>query len=235
MVYIVNIPYKKMSMQKKRVRDVIYPQIKECEKYVSDPFWKNLFDDLSRGRCPKSIVIFNNSVSSIYKRGGFNYNFQNKDPKEMAHDLVSILKSTGCIYSSSDIKLENEYNTSQKIKCYSSWKQIKTKKIKQQYVYDFVIRKSNEYKLTDTASKKLIRLINSSLHEYKTHRSDDIIFENNQIDSIIDIEYDDELKEFVNVREIEDRDDCKIENNLIKKSWEQYVIKVYRDSKTYSE
>ncbi len=93
-----------MDDKNKRVRDVIYPEIKQCEDYVTDIFWKKLFDDMSRGKCPKNIVIFNNTVSSVYKRNGFIYDFKNKDSETIAQDLVEILKTYGCIYSLNDLK-----------------------------------------------------------------------------------------------------------------------------------
>ncbi len=228
-----------MNNDKKRLRDVIYPQIKQCEEYVSDPFWKNLFDDMSRGKCPKSIVIFNNTVSSIYKRGGFTYNFQNKEAQEIAEDLVEILQSTGCIYSEQDMIREQQEikhtNQTNSQTVYKNWKQIKTKKIKQQYIHDYVLRQSVKYKLSDAASKHLINLINSSLNEYKTHRSDDIIFKNNEIVDIEDIVYDENLKFFINQRELEDKDELRQEVNLIKKTWEKYVLSVYKETKFYLE
>ena len=76
-------------------------------------------------------------------------------------------------------------------------------------------------------------LINSSLNVYKTHRSDDILFENNEIVSIKDIEYDESLKEFVNVREIEDKEEVKKDVNLLKKKWENHILRWYRDEKSY--
>jgi len=229
-----------MNCDKKRLREIIYPQIKQCEEYVSDPFWKNLFDDMSRGKCPKSVVIFNNTVSSIYRRGGFTYNFQDKTSEEIARDLVEILKSTGCIYSVSDMKNEQqEINDTNKTNCqiiYTSWKQIKTKKVKQQYIHDYVLKQTVKYKLSDSASKHLIQLINSALNDYKTHRSDDIVLKNNEIVKIEDIEYDEDTKYFSNQRELEDREECRKEVNLLKKSWENYIVKVvYRESKLYSE
>jgi len=229
-----------MNSDKKRLREIIYPQIKQCEDYVSDPFWKNLFDDMSRGKCPKSIVIFNNSVSSTYRRGGFTYNFQDKTSEEIARDLVDILKSTGCIYSVSDMKNEQqEINDTNKTNCqiiYTSWKQIKTKKVKQQYIHDYVLKQTIKYKLSDSASKNLIQLINLAINDYKTHRSDDIILKNNEIVEIEDIEYNDDTKYFSNNRELEDKDECRKEINLLKKSWENYIVKVvYRESKLCSE
>ncbi len=182
-----------MDDKNKRVRDVIYPEIKQCEEYVSDIFWKKLFDDMSRGKCPKNIVIFNNTVSSVYKRNGFIYDFKNKDSETIAQDLVEILKTYGCIYSLNDLKNEQKERDGINIK-YDSWKQIKTRKIKQQYIHDFVLKQSQKYKLNDQSSKSLINMINFALTEFRTHRSDDIEFKNNEITNIKDIYYDKDKK-----------------------------------------
>lgn len=224
-----------MDEKSKRVREVIYPEINECQEYVTDIFWKRLFDDMSRGKCPKGIVIFKTTVNSTYKRNGFSYCFEDTPPQKIASDLMEILKTSGCIYSSSDIKKEEkEFETNNTTKVsYSSWKQIKIKKIRQQYIHDFVLRQTNKHKLSDHSSKQLMNLINSSLNVYKTHRSDDVLFENNEIVKIEDIEYDENLKEFTNLRDVEDKEEVKKEVNLLKKKWENYILRLYRDEKSY--
>lgn len=224
-----------MDEKSKRVREVIYPEINKCQEYVTDVFWKRLFDDMSRGKCPKGIVIFKTTVNSTYKRNGFSYCFEDTPPEKIASDLMDILKTSGCIYSSSDIKKEEkdfETNNTTKVS-YSSWKQIKIKKIRQQYIHDFVLRQTNKYKLSDHSSKHLMNLINSSLNIYKTHRSDDVLFENNEIVKIEDIEYSESAKEFINAREVEDKEEAKKEVNLLKKKWENYILRLYRDEKSY--
>jgi len=219
-----------MDDKNKRVRDVIYPEIKQCEEYVSDIFWKKLFDDMSRGKCPKNIVIFNDTVSSIYKRNGFIYDFKNKDSETIAQDLVDILKTYGCIYSLNDLKNEQKERDGINIK-YESWKQIKTRKIKQQYIHDFVLKQSQKYKLNDHSSKSLINMINFALTEFRTHRSDDIEFKNNEITNIKDIYYDKDKKCFINKREPEDKEENKKNVNVLKKSWESFIIKSHREYK----
>uniref|UniRef100_A0A6C0HF94 Uncharacterized protein n=1 Tax=viral metagenome TaxID=1070528 RepID=A0A6C0HF94_9ZZZZ len=219
-----------MDDKNKRIRDVIYPEIKQCEEYVSDIFWKKLFDDMSRGKCPKNIVIFNNTVSSVYKRNGFIYDFKNKDSETIAQDLVEILKTQGCIYSLNDLKNEQKERDGINIK-YESWKQIKTRKIKQQYIHDFVLKQSQKYKLNDQSSKSLINMINFALTEFRTHRSDDIEFKNNEITNIKDIYYDKDKKTFINKREPEDKEEPKKNVNILKKSWENFIIKSYREYK----
>jgi hypothetical protein len=219
-----------MDDKNKRIRDVIYPEIKQCEEYVSDIFWKKLFDDMSRGKCPKNIVIFNNTVSSVYKRNGFIYDFKNKDSETIAQDLVEILKTYGCIYSLNDLKIEQKERDGINIK-YESWKQIKTRKIKQQYIHDFVLKQSQKYKLNDQSSKSLINMINFALTEFRTHRSDDIEFKNNEITNIKDIYYDKDKKTFINKREPEDKEEPKKNVNILKKSWENFIIKSYREYK----
>jgi hypothetical protein len=225
-----------MNEKIKRVRDVIYPEIKSCEDYVTDSFWKKLFDDMSRGKCPKNIVIFNTTVSSTYKRNGFSYNFKDYPSEQVAKDLVEILKTNGCIYSLNDIKQEKEeidkVNDDLKTS-YASWKQIKTRKIKQQYIHNFVLKQADKYKLNDVLSNQLIRLINFSLNEFRTHKSDDIVFENNEIIEIKDIVYDSKQKTFINKRDVDDKEEVKKNVNILKKAWESYIVKSYRDTKSF--
>ena len=222
--------------QFKRSRNVIYPELKKCEDYVTDQFWKKVFGDMATGKCPKSIILFNSTISSTYKRNGFSYNFLGKDPRTITTDIVNLFKTSGCIYSLNDmkdeqIKIDND-NNAVITTVYSNWKHIKTKKLKNQYIHDFVLKQSVDYKLSDNNTRNLLKLINSALNTYKTHRSCDVIFEDNEINEIIDIEYDPELKLFVNTREVEDKEDVKKQVNLIKKTWQSYIIKNYKNSKT---
>ena len=214
----------------KRVRDIIYPLIKECEKYVTDPFWKQLFNDMSRGKCPKGIIIFNNTVSSTYKRNGFSYCFTDKEPSVIADELFNILKTTGCIYSEKDLK--DEKIDSIITASYKNWKSIKCKKTKNMLIYDWVTRMTKKYALSISESNKLYKLINMSLNEIKTHKSDDIILDDNgKISEIVDIEYSSDFKEFINTRDYLEIIDDKRATDYIKKSWERYIIRLYRDGK----
>jgi hypothetical protein len=213
----------------KRVRDVIYPLIKECELYVSDPFWKQLFNDMSRGKCPKGVIIFNNTVSSTYKRNGFSYCFTDKEPQIITEELINILKTTGCIYSEKDLKEEN-VETSSVI--YKNWKQIKCKKTKNMLIYNWVIKMSKKYNLNIYQSNNFYKLIISCLNDIKTHNSDDIILDDEgEIKEILDIKYCSKNKYFINVRDFLDIIDEKKATDYIKKSWERYIIKLYRDNK----
>ena len=93
------------------------------------------------------------------------------------------------------------------------------------------MKQSLKYKLNDSSSKNLINIINLALNEFKTHKSDDVEFKNNEITNIKDIFYDNKLKYFVNRREFEDKEDIKRSINTLKKGWENFVIKSYRDFK----
>ena len=62
----------------KRQKDVVYSILQECSLLQTDEFWKRLFDDLSRGKCPKGILIYNGVISSTSKRNGFTYNINEK-------------------------------------------------------------------------------------------------------------------------------------------------------------
>ncbi len=74
-------------------------------------------------------------------------------------------------------------------------------------------------------------MINFALTEFRTHRSDDIEFKNNEITNIKDIYYDKDKKCFINKREPEDKEEVKKNVNILKKSWENFIIKTYREYK----
>ena len=55
-----------MSKDKiKKQKDVVYPIFQDCCKHFKDEFWIKLFDDLSRSKCPKGVLIYNGVIFYI--------------------------------------------------------------------------------------------------------------------------------------------------------------------------
>ena len=97
-----------MSKKIRKTKEVIYPVFKECSELITDEYWCKLFDDLSRGRCPKGLLIYNGILTSSYKRINLNYNFINLTPSQIISELPDILKNNAYIYSNTDILKNKE-------------------------------------------------------------------------------------------------------------------------------
>ena len=235
-----------MSKEKiRKVKDIVYPIFQECSKLVKDEFWIKLFDDLSRGKCPKSVMIYNGVLSSTNKRNGFSFNFiDNNDPEKLVVEIPELLKKSVYIYSNKDIinkendfmNATNEYTT---VKNCDRWKKIKVKKMKENLITNYCLEMKKKYKMNYQNSKLLYDTIKDALFVYKTQKSDDIIMKNGKIDYIEDIEYVEEsedgtkIKCFVNMREIDDENIKKNKKtkseNILNIKWKNYLSVIIKE------
>ncbi len=210
----------------KRQKEVVYPILYECSLLQNDEFWKKLFDDLSRGKCPKGITIFNGIISSTNKRKSFTFNVTNKtDPEETAEELINILKNNAYIYSVKDI--ENKDNEEESADA-DNWKK-KTKKMKETPIVNYILTLKKKYKLSNRNTRRLYDSIKHAFN-YRTHKTNDIEIENGVVVDIADFVYDKKLKMVVNTR-LETYDE-KMEEASVKdilgNKWEKYVNNVIK-------
>jgi hypothetical protein len=231
----------------KKIKDVVHPIFQECSKLVKDEFWIKLFDDLSRGRCPKGVALYNNVLSSTYKRNGFSYNFsENKTPEEIVVEIQALLKKSVCIYSNKDIinkendmqDASNEYMT---VKYADNWKKIKAKKMKENLITNYCLEMKKTHNMSYNNSRVLYNIIKDGIYTFKTHKSDDIIMKNGKIEYIKDINYKEEYNCFINEREIEDdnikkSDKKNKEENILDSKWKNYLSVIIKETvKNYSD
>lgn len=239
-----------MSKEKKiekvrKLKDVVYPIFQDCSKLMKDDFWIKLFDDLSRSKCPKGIMIYNGVISSSYKRNGFSYSFiDSKDPVKLSNDIQEQLKKYACIYSNKDIvnkesDLSNANNEYVNAKHADNWKKIKSKKMKENLITNYCLEMKKKYKLSYSKIRILYTLIKDSLYLYKTHKSDDIVMKNGKIDFIKDIEFETSIECFINTRDIQDdiiQKNKKIKDNILDLKWKNYLSIIIKEIvKNYTE
>ncbi len=225
-----------MKEKGKRQKEVIYPLLQECSEMQEDDFWKSLFCDLSRGKCPKGILIYNGLISSTSKRNGFTYNINDKtDALEVSEELINLLKTNACIYSSNDINsketsiqdFKTEYEA---LKNTDSWKKIPTRKMKENLILNYVFKLKKQYKLKNKNTKELYDNIKGALFDYKSHKSEDVVMKNGEIYKILDFEYDDELKNVYNIRveKYEEKVKDEVKKDILGSKWEKYITNVIR-------
>jgi hypothetical protein len=212
---------------KKKEKEVIFPVIQQCVNYLDGIFWKTFFDDLSRGKKTKNIIINNKSIGTTNKRGGFTYNYFDKDPETIAIELKNILLSIG-IYSDEDIKsndnIKNASNEYLKMTEENEWKKIKNKKMKDQLITEFVIQQKNKYKNNWNVAKLLYSLLIDSFFLLKTHKPNDVIMNNGKIENIIDIEWSEDLKIYINTRtNYEHENKNKKDTNTLLNKYTKYI------------
>lgn len=171
--------------------EIIYPSFLACIAYASDSFWKNVFEDLSIGKCPYGTYISKSFLCCSYKNKDFSYKIENKDPKVLYDEVTNLLLNRAGILSSTDktkkkldfLKAESAIKENR-----TCWADIKKKSVKDFLIELFVIDMKKEYNLTILQARKLLSLIVISF-VFKTLVNKDIIFENNKIKQIDGIEF----------------------------------------------
>lgn len=210
---------------------VLYSSIYEASKFINDDFWKGLFEELSYGKHPKCVYISNNTLFSANKKKPFSFplNQEDKNPEELAEELHQVLLNNTTLCSIIDNNEKKAQVQANKISIVNNtkWSSIKKKNLRAQYIRTYVLNMKRRYKLTDKATKHLLTTIHNAF-EFKTHASDDVVFNENEIKSIKDIVYDNFYKLFINIREfdpdIDWADDVMKDKNYIHYHWPKYVI-----------
>lgn len=181
---------KKSSFRNKKEKDVIYPLLQECMQLEQETGWQELFNNMSRGVCPKGIIIQNGIITgSISKKNNVKYNFLEEKPEDIIINIKNLFSNLVNIQSD-NTKRNKEYDTINEI--YNDfinmeWKAIKKKAIKDLLIQNYVIYLKNSYNLTRIATRKGLDVINNALNVYKTHESKDVEYSEGRIHSIKDI------------------------------------------------
>jgi hypothetical protein len=237
MIYIQNFlqvisPSDAMQNPKSQV---LYPILKKATELETDEYWKPIFEQLSMGKCTnKCIYISNNNILSANKRKQFSFPLlqdasdgnEEEDVAKFLEKIKKFLMTNTNLYSNIDNNKRKEV-LNQKIdkKSIIKWSDAKKKNIKKQLTMNFVLNMKTKYNMTMDAAKELSNIIFYAFKD-KTHSSDDVNFENDEIESISDIEYDPNLKKFVNNRDLEECEEKVCEENNTKYLvyyWDKHV------------
>jgi len=231
-----------MNKKTKKEKDILFPIFQECILYLEGDFWKKFFDDISRGKKTKNILINNKTICTSTKRGGFTYDYTGKDAKLISEELKNILINIG-ICSDEDIKSNNSIKVASneylKLTEENEWKKVKNKKMKDQLITDFVISQKSKYKLNWECAKNLYSLIVNSFFVYKTHKSEDVVMNESKIEKIQDIVWNEQLNIFVNNR-LNDENDYDInknkkETNTLLNKYSKYIKSLTKTIINYSK
>jgi hypothetical protein len=214
---------------------ILYPVFVKCTQYTTDEFWKNLFDNLSVGKCPKSIYISNGTIYSSNKRKGFSYIIPTSnvsglnDPQNIFIELRELLIRNTSICSSIDVSIKKkEIREKQEddITDTTTWSEIRKKNLREIFIIKFIVRMKKKYKFDWNKSRDLYIMIQIGFI-YKTQTSKDVNFTNKRIDSIDGITYDEEKNMFVNEyikNELpKEKDELDGNDNYLYYYWDRYV------------
>jgi hypothetical protein len=177
----------------KKTRDVVHDIFFEASKHITnDEYWKSFFIDLSKNKLARKIHIDGRHISHNSKRAKFSYCYEGKSAEEVAIELRKIINNTMCIYSDVDMTNEQEglatiVGEFKDAKTEDDWKKVKNKKMKDHLITHFVLAQKELHDMSWEQSKRVYETINNALYLFRTHKSQDIVMENGNIESIEDI------------------------------------------------
>ncbi len=133
---------------------LVHPIFIKCIKYTEDIFWKSIFEDLSYGKCPYGIYIYNDHICCNYKDKKFSYKIDcSKDPEIIYNDVYTIFKNKFGLLSKTDKLYKDKLllNTQNKLSdnLNNDWSYIKKKNIKTIFLEKYVIKNTKKYGLSN--------------------------------------------------------------------------------------
>lgn len=212
---------------------VAYPILLECSKFFIDEFWKNLFEEMSCGKCPKSFYISNNTIYSSNKRKYFSYIIPKDRPASLvSQEIKELLVTNTSLCSIQDTQQRQDHliqKFENNITDETTWSSIRKKNIRELFIVKYVIRMKELYNLNWENTRHLYTIIQLAFI-FKTQSSKDVVFKNQRIESINGIVYNENKGHFTNKfarNEIsKDREDLSdnMGDTYLYYYWDKYVI-----------
>lgn len=238
---------KKTSFRNKKEKDVIYPILQECMTLEKESGWAELFNNMSRGMCPKGIIIQNGTVSgSISKKNTIKYNFLEDSPEVIIDNIKSMFSNLLNVQSDNKKRNKEFDDINEQYNDFVSmqWKSIKKKAIKDLLLQNYIIELKNKFNFKSKVAARALDVINNALYFYKTHNNNDIIYSNGKVIDIVDIIADENglqnkrISKYDNLDETntEEDEDDESSNNLsskkvtsLKELWESYLKNISKN------
>ena len=167
-------------------KEILYPIFLECSELIDDIFWKNIFEDLSYGKCPYGTYITKDFLCCNYKNKEFSYKIENKNPKQLYEDIYTLFaKKLGLMSNKDKIEKKNNFNDveSEIKECRKSWSNIRKKNIKDLLIENYVIDMKNKFSLTLKQAQNLLSIIFIGM-VFKVISAKDILYEDGIIKNI---------------------------------------------------
>lgn len=169
-------------------REILYPFFLECCSFVTDNYWRNLFEELSYGKCPYGTYISKNFFNCNFKGKDFSYKLDKKDPKTIYEDVYNLLHNRLGLISENErlnkLKSSSESGDDKDIK----WNMIKRKNKKEIIIDNYIINSKKKHNLSYEQTSFLKSIILSGLI-FKTILTRDINFKDGVISSINGIDF----------------------------------------------
>ena len=215
--------------------EVIFHIFLECCKFCPDPFWVNIFEELSYGKTPYGVYISKKYLCCNYKNKEFSYKIENdNDPKKVFEDVYELLsKRLGLLSTQEKLKKRLDFNNIEDSlkESKQNWNSIKKKNVKDLMIEKFVIKMKYKHSLTFKQARYLLSLIIITLI-FKIITQKDIIYNNVVIDRIEGIEF--QKKKIILKRDMYNLEQSFAPQILIEKKsmsevWDKYLKEIKKN------
>lgn len=169
---------------------LLYPIFIRCCAFLTDPFWKYLFEDFAYAKAPYGIIVNEDGIHSIIRNKEFSILFEGKSDQQITQEICHYLSERLAILSQKDhVSRRNtcEIIYDEVIKNITCWNDIRKKKVKDLLIEQFVLEMKTQYSLSIYLSKILFSIIFIGI-QFKTITSKHIAYDNGKIHSIHGIE-----------------------------------------------
>jgi len=174
---------------------VLYTIFQECADQTEDEYWKQVFDDCSRGKFPRGSGISHNAESVVFRTSTTVFHYKlTEDPIEVFEELKDLFRvKLGMISDIDHSNLDDEHQllAVESEKSYSNnWKDIRKKKTKEAIQRNFVTKLAKKYSLTKTETMDLNKRIKLAfvLNQFAPT---DVVYEGREIVEIKNLRYED--------------------------------------------
>ena len=209
-------------------KEIVYPIFLECCELIDDTFWKNVFEELSYGKCPYGTYISKDFLCCNYKNKEFSYKIESKNPQQLYTDIYTLfVKKLGLLSHKDKIEKRVNFNNIElEIKeCRKSWSNIRKKNIKDLLIENYVISMKKQFSLSLKQSQYLLSIIFIGM-VFKVITVKDICYEDGIIKNINGISY--KKKNVILEKDIYDFDINThpyifVEKKLMSDTWVKYI------------
>jgi hypothetical protein len=167
---------------------IYYPIFIQCLVFITDPFWKYVYEDLACGICPYGLYLQKNYLCCNFKNKEFSYKIdQDKKIEEIYDETYKLLKiRVGLLSEKEKLSQRDKVIKSNKANLYKKreeWSDVKKKIIRDTLLESFIMQKTNHYNLSISVSQKILSMLVIGLL-FKSINSKDIFFVDGNIKEI---------------------------------------------------
>jgi len=164
-------------------KTIQYPIFIKFLNFVTDPFWRFIYEDMAYARCPYGIYLQKNYLCCSIKNKEFIYKLEeNKPILETYEEINSLFKMRVGLLSEKE-RITQKDSVIQYRNKKDDWHNVKKKIIRETLLERYVMEKSIQYQLSMNVIHKMLCLLIIGLI-FKTINSKDIIYQNGIIEKV---------------------------------------------------